>query len=244
MYNNIKMTLNVKKLIPYLALLVLLIGFFYLNWSIKSKNKQSPGISSNQVSEKDFVSDATGAANQDKAKDISVLEGRAGYFRWRKDVELVKQGQEFNLDILLVNTPQLDQAKKEGISAAEMEITYDPAQLQAIDLNPQKEGIQAQAGKIFTTFMTNKIDPDNGDIYISAFSMPGGTIYNSNGKQEDEMVFSTVRFKLIGKEGEPIKLTIVGSNSTTDKTNIYTNVQGLTDMDLWNQGISEQGWEL
>lgn len=229
-----------KIVIPYAGLLILVVVLLVLNRAVKEKQKTDISVTSNSEITK---SPATRSAALNQLEDTSVLGGRAGYFRWRKDVEAVKQGQEFNLDIMLINTSQLDQTKDEGISAAEVELTFDPTQLQAIDLDPKKEGIQIQPGKIFTSFLANQVDQIKGTIYISAFSMPGGTIFNSNDKTEDEMVFATIRFKKLNPDNEPIKMTINGDNDTADKTNIYTNIKGLTDYDLWNQGISSQGWE-
>jgi len=170
------------------------------------------------------------------------------YYQLKTDSADLKEGDEFDVKILLKNTSQLDADQGEGITSSEVELIFDTRHFDPVDMDPNRQGIQFLAGNLFSSYFNNEITFIDGNnlaiAYLNAYTMPGQTAYNSNGKNEDEMVFATLRLKVKSSLEESSSIYVQGYDTSTDFSSIYTNVNGHTDWDIMNNSLDEEGGQL
>ena len=175
----------------------------------------------------------------------AIPENKEGYYQLVTPSSDLATGDQFDVQILLNNTSQLDDGAGEGIASTDVQVSFDPSQLSPIDLDPATAGVQAQFGTIFSWPLENNISTDTA--YILAFSLQTSPLYpyNSNNRAYSEKVFATIRFEVVTTTpDETGSITVQGTDTNTDFTNIYTNIPGYANTDIVNQSLAPNNGNL
>jgi len=134
-------------------------------------------------------------------------QGEKAFFRLESQTTAPELGDEITVKIILDTCAGSTCA---DVSAADIEIAYDPTQLLPLSS-------QAETGSIFSNYFLNTVS--NGRIYIAAFNIPPA-VYNSFGNIGDPQTFARIKFKVLAPNG-PISLVINGTDATNDSTGVY-----------------------
>ncbi len=114
---------------------------------------------------------------------VGVVKVSAASFSFDPASATMIQGctQSVNIDV---------DATGENSNASDVEISYDPAQIQIIDSNPDIPGIQVKNGTAYESYFVNQVDPSTGKILIATGSFIGSLT--------TKKVYATIQFTATG----------------------------------------------
>jgi hypothetical protein len=96
-------------------------------------------------------------------------------------------------------------------NAADMEISYNPNEIDIIDSNPDQDGIQIKTGNAYESYIENRVEPTQGKIFLAAVSI--------NSTLSTNKTFGTIYFKNkpgVTSTSFKIRLDGVGEQYTFD----------------------------
>jgi hypothetical protein len=165
---------------------------------------------------------------------------QAATFNMDPSVQVFERGCTRTLTLLI-------NATGESSNAAEVEINYDPAQIQIIDSNSGASGIQVETGDAYEAYVFNEVDTLNGTIKVAGLSF----IQNLNSQKvfarinfQSTLAASATQFDIrFDGVGDTFDSNIADSNTNLDLlTSVtdgnYTFVNGVCNADTVGPGIT------
>lgn len=115
-------------------------------------------------------------------------------------------------------------ATNESSNAADLIITYNPAQLEILDSVGSETGIQIQPGSAYQAYVGNKVDQSTGKITVTAFSVGGNLV--------DRRPFATLKAKPLttGTINLQIQFTAQGNTLDSNIADSNTSLDILTSV--------------
>jgi hypothetical protein len=153
-------------------------------------------------------------------------------FRFEPSVNLnnLNQSDSFTLSVYLENTGPFN--TDQGIDTIAFDLVYDDSLFSLGTISDEQ---------IFSSSGYYNVDTssETGHIKYSALNMSGvSMIYDSTLKANDaERMVATIQFQVIGSQGNgDFRLAV--DTTTTDNTNIITNISGHSQTDITNQNYA------
>lgn len=188
---------------------------------------------------------------------VTDLGDRKAWFYLKSSSTNVNPNDTFEVKVYLANNSELNPDSpsgtgsfNEGITAADISLTFDPAVLEAQDTDGNAaNGIQASPGAVFVSdpasgsYTQNLIENESGTGYIAGFTHQDDATFPYNSQQaenEEDKIFATIVFKVKADAptGGITQIGITGTNDNADTTNVLTDIQANLDTDILNQATT------
>lgn len=147
----------------------------------------------------------------------SVLAQDESWIRLSTDRVDVKVGKEFTVDVLIESAPK--------VYGVDVQLVYDPAVLEVVDMDGEADGIQIAPGDFLDQEQSyplqNQVDNQTGTIDYAA------TLLNPAPEAEGDGVLCQVTFRAIADGSVELSLS-EGSFGTTEGETVYPRFEGDT----------------
>lgn len=134
---------------------------------------------------------------------LHLVPAKAATFELNPSSKTFEKQCQRSIDIII-------NATGESSNAAEIEISFDPTQIQIIDSNASIPGIQIKNGNAYESYFYNEVDQNAGKIKVAAASLFLGTLTTSE-------VFATIEFNSTASATTAnFTITFLGVGNTLD----------------------------